>query len=100
MWLLTYARSSPRTPFASNICAPEQPVTSLMYAWFMYHQEIPAIISAVSSAMLVVLSVRLNLTDEEKHCLRTGRAQKNEQNLESEVQENLNARLGLNQLAI
>jgi hypothetical protein len=71
-----------------------------MYAWFMYHQEIPAIISVVSSAMLVVLSVWFNLTDEEKHCLRTGRARRHEQNLESQVQQNLNARLGLNQLAI
>jgi hypothetical protein len=71
-----------------------------MYAWFMYHQEIPAIISVVSSAMLVVLSVWFNLTDEEKRCLRTGRALRNEQNLESQVQQNLNARLGLNQLAI
>jgi hypothetical protein len=71
-----------------------------MYAWFMYHEEIAAIISAISSATLAVLSVRSNLTDEEKHCLRTGRARKNEQNLECQVQENLNARLGLNQLAI
>jgi hypothetical protein len=71
-----------------------------MYAWFMYHQEIPAIISVVGSAMLVVLSVWFNLTDDEKHILRTGRAQKNGQNLESQVQQTLNARLGLNQLAI
>jgi hypothetical protein len=70
-----------------------------IYYWSYYSQEYPAIISALSSAMLTVLSLQYTLTPSEKKLLMTGlSAQQHDHSVESLVQKQLNDHVGLNQL--
>lgn len=69
--LLTYASSNvDSTPVGDSCLADSLPV--IIFEWSIYSQEIPAILSAFSSAMLTVLSVQFILTPNEKKLLLTG----------------------------
>ena len=70
--LLTYASSNvDSTSDGGDSClADSLPV--IIFEWSIYSQEIPAILSALSSAMLTVLSVQFILTPNEKKLLLTG----------------------------
>lgn len=71
--LLTYASSNvdfDSTSVGDSCLADSLPV--IIFEWSIYSQEIPAILSAFSSAMLTVLSVQFILTPNEKKLLLTG----------------------------
>jgi hypothetical protein len=69
--LLTYASSYVDTSLSDDSCLDDA-LPVIIYEWSLYSQEIPAILSALSSAMLTVLSVQFILTPNEKELLLTG----------------------------
>ena len=102
---LTYASSEPGLncnldPQLIDSCDVCQPLSYLMYSWSQAHQEIPAIISAFSSAVLIVVSVWFMLTADEKHLLRTGLLKTIEDSVEGRVELTLREKVGLNQSLI
>ena len=94
---LTYASSQVENDCGS-LCDACQPLPVIIYQWFSYSQEIPAIFSSFSSAMLTVVSVWFMLTADEKHLLRTGQLKTMETSLEGRVQMTLHEQVGLHQL--
>jgi hypothetical protein len=102
---LTYASSEPGLncnldPQLIDSCDVCQPLSYLMYSWSQAHQEIPAIISAFSSAVLIVVSVWFMLTADEKHLLRTGLANAVKMSLTSQVGKVLHEQIGLSSQAL
>ena len=71
-----------------------------MYLWTVYNQQYAAIISAFSSAVLIVVSVWFMLTADEKHLLRTGLLKTIENSVEGRVELTLREKVGLNQSLI
>ncbi len=72
--LLTYASSNIDSNSVDDSCLDDS-LPVIIYEWSIYSQEIPAILSALSSAMLTVLSVQFILTPSEKKLLLTGFSQ-------------------------
>jgi hypothetical protein len=100
---LTYASSQVENDCGSlspplSLCDACQPVPAIMYQWFSYSQQYPAIFSSFSSAMLTVVSVWFMLTADEKHLLRTGQLKTMELSVEGRVQMTLHEQVGLHQL--
>ena len=82
-------------PRFTDTCDVCQPLSYLMFSWSEADQEIPAIISAFSSAALIVVSVWFMLTADEKHLLRTGLANAVKMSLTKEVVKVLHEQIGL-----
>jgi hypothetical protein len=97
--LLVYAssatapNSSPHFDYCVNGTVP-----TMVYEWAYFSQEIPAILSALSSAMLTVLSLLFIVTPAEKNLLCTGRSASEAGSVETVVSRQLNDLVGLNQL--
>ena len=70
--LMTYASSNVDGGNSPDSCLDDS-IPVIIYEWSLYSQEIPAILSAFSSAMLTVLSVQFILTPNEKKLLLAGR---------------------------
>jgi hypothetical protein len=74
----TYASSfifsEPLSTDCGDVCDPCQPLPFLMDSWLYYRPHVSAIIDALCSASLSVVSVWFILTAEEKRLLRTGQA--------------------------
>ena len=102
--LLAYASSESATDCSdsdstsSSICDVCEPVPAIIYNWTLLTQENNAILAALSSAMLTVMSVWFMLTADEKRLLRTGRAVAVETSETQTVEAFLHARIGLNQV--
>ena len=94
---LMYASSESDTA-CGGACDECQPVPALMYLWTVYNQQYAAIISAFSSAVLIVVAVWFMLTADEKHLLRTGQLKTMELSVEGRVQMTLHEQVGLHQL--
>ena len=94
---LTYASSQVENDCGSP-CDACQPVPAIMYQWFSYSQQYPAIFSSFSSAMVTVVSVWFMLTADEKHLLLTGQLKTMELSVEGRVQMTLHEQVGLHQL--
>ena len=75
-----------------------EPAPAIIYNWTLLTQENNAILAALSSAMLTVMSVWFMLTADEKRLLRTGRAVAVETSATQTVEAFLHARIGLNQV--
>ena len=95
---LTYATSVPDLSDCGEICDECQPLAVILDEWNFFHQEIPAIFYAFSSAMLTVVSVWFILTADEKLLLRTGRAKAQGEGFKSLMIDALNQRVGLDSL--
>jgi hypothetical protein len=92
--LLAYASSSSLSD-CGDLCDPCQPIASNILTWEFSHQEIAAIISALSSALLSVVSVWFMLTADEKRVLTSGTLKDQDQSasrllLESKLHQELN----------
>ena len=95
---LTYATSVPDLSDCGEICDECQPLAVILDEWNFFHQEIPAIFYAFSSAMLTVVSVWFILTADEKRLLRTGLAKAQGEGFKSLMIDALNQRVGLDSL--
>jgi hypothetical protein len=97
---LAYASSAPSTDCSADQCDACQPTPSIIYDWTLSNQEIPAILSSLSSAVLSAVSVEFILTKEEKALLRTGLAQSSalDRSVAKQVEMTLERKIGLHQL--
>lgn len=97
---LAYASSTPSTDCSTDQCNACQPIPSIIYDWTLSNQEIPAILSVLSSAVLSAVSVEFILTKEEKALLRTGVAQSSDldRSVAKQVEMTLERKIGLHQL--
>ena len=94
---LAYASAGFTRTLDCDQCDTCQTINYIIYSWTQYHQEIPAIISAFSSALLTVVSLFFILTQQEKQLLRTGRAAEEASGFDANVEMMLHQQLGLNQ---
>jgi hypothetical protein len=70
----------------------------IIYQWLSFKQEIAAIVSALSSALLSVVSARFIITDEERRVMLFGDLDPTRESVEIHVMMQLQRELGLNQL--
>jgi hypothetical protein len=97
MCLLAYASSEVETNCGEE-CDPCQPLPVILYSWILSTQEMPAMISAFSSAIHTTLSIWFILTADEKEILRSGRFISADLSLENQVELKLHKQIGLNNL--
>jgi hypothetical protein len=95
--LLAYA-SSVLESDCGDLCDPCQRVPVIIYQWLSFKQEIAAIVSALSSALLSVVSARFIITDEERRVMLFGDLDPTRESVEIHVMMQLQRELGLNQL--
>ena len=69
-----------------------------MFDWTLVTQELNALISAFSSAVLSIFSVQFMLTAEEKRVLRYGLEKASENSVAQQVELTLQRQIGLDQL--